>query len=99
VLELSNGVAFAFPVKIVRGLEKASRAQRANLELSPSGSGVIWDALDADISVPGLLAETFRRAGVASVLGNAGGAAKSAAKSKASRANGAKGGRPRKKAL
>ena len=95
VLELSNGTAFAFPAKIVRGLEKASRAQRAALALSPSGSGVIWDALDADISVPGILSATFRRAGLAMMLGRAGGEAKSKAKSKAARANGKKGGRPR----
>lgn len=96
VLELSNGVGFAFPAKLVRRLAKASRTQRAELELSPSGSGVIWEALDADISVPGLLAATFRRSGVASVLGKAGGAVRSDAKAKAARANGAKGGRPRK---
>lgn len=99
VLELSNGTAFAFPAKIVRGLEKASSAQRAALELSPSGSGIIWDALDADISVPGILSATFRRAGLAMMLGRAGGEAKSKAKSKASRANGKKGGRPRSSAV
>lgn len=96
VLELSNGVGFAFPVTTVRGLEHASHMQRAALELDPAGSGVIWNALDADISVPGLLAATFRRAGVASLLGTAGGAAKSEAKASAARANGAKGGRPRR---
>ena len=95
VLELSNGTAFAFPATIVRGLEKASRAQRAALQLSPSGSGVIWDALDAYISVPGILSATFRSAGLAMMLGKAGGEAKSKAKSKAARANGKKGGRPR----
>ena len=94
-VELSNGTAFAFPATIVRGLENASRAQRAALQLSPSGSGVIWDALDADISVPGILSATFKRAGLAMMLGKAGGEAKSKAKSKAARANGKKGGRPR----
>lgn len=93
VLELSNGVAFAFPAKHVRGLANASPAQRAALALSPSGSGVIWDDLNADISVPGLLAATFRRSGVARLLGGLGGAVKSEAKTNAARANGKKGGR------
>ncbi len=98
VLELSNGTSFAFPANLVHGLEKATRAQRAAVELSPSGSGVIWYALDADMSVPGILAASFRQAGLASFLGAAGGAVKSKAKARAARANGAKGGRPRTKA-
>ena len=80
---------------MVRKLGKASHVQRSRLELSPSGGGIIWDALNADISVPALLAITFRRVGVAGVLGKAGGAAKSDAKARAARANGAMGGRPR----
>ena len=96
VLELSNGTSFAFPANLVHGLEKATRAQRSAVELSPSGSGVIWYALDADMSVPAILAASFRQAGLASLLGTAGGAVKSKAKAKAARANGAKGGRPKK---
>ena len=96
VLELTNGIAFAFPAHLVRGLEQATPAQRAELTLSPSGNGVLWEALDADISVPGLLASTFGRGIAASTLGKAGGEARSAAKAKAAKANGAKGGRPRK---
>lgn len=94
VLELTNGIALAIPVSLVRGLKRATAAQRAALELSPSGSGVIWEALDADISVPGLLASTFSRSGAASALGSAGGRVTSLAKAKAAKANGAKGGRP-----
>jgi Protein of unknown function (DUF2442) len=96
VLELTNGTAFAFPARIVRGLQRATAAQRAKLALDPDGSGVIWDALDADISVPGVLAMTFGRDLAARTLGKAGGQVRSAAKAKASQANGAKGGRPRK---
>src|SRR5215207_6633820 len=48
VLELTNGIALAFPVRLVRGLKHATRAQRGALTLSPSGSGVIWEELDAD---------------------------------------------------
>ena len=99
VLELTNGIALAIPAHLVRGLERATAAQRAALELSPLGTGVIWEALDADISVPGLLASAFGRNLAASALGTAGGKARSRVKTKAARANGAKGGRPRKNGL
>jgi hypothetical protein len=98
VLELTNGVAFAFPVNIVRGLAKASSEERAALELSPSGDGVLWPKLDTDVSVPGLIAEAFGRDAVAKVLGRLGGQVKSEAKANAARENGAKGGRPRNRA-
>ncbi len=96
VLELSNGLALAFPASMVYGLEQATHAQRADLELDPAGAGVIWDALDSDISVPGLISSTFGRRDAAKVLGKAGGSSKSDAKSAAARTNGVKGGRPRK---
>jgi len=95
VLELTNGIGLAFPARLVRGLERATTTQRASLTLSPSGSGVIWEALDADISVPGVVASTFGRQLAASALGAAGGKSRSPAKAKAAKANGAKGGRPR----
>jgi hypothetical protein len=91
VVELTNGIAFAFPVQLVPGLEQASPAQRAALALSPSGDGILWERLDTDVSVPGLI-----RALAARNVGRIGGLKTSAAKAKASKANGAKGGRPRK---
>jgi hypothetical protein len=62
------------------------------VELSPAGWLIVFPALDADYSVAGLLREIFgftaqqRRAG----------ATKSPARAAASRANGKKGGRPKK---
>jgi hypothetical protein len=96
VLELTNGIGFAFPARVVRGLERATAAQRAALTLSPSGGGVIWEDLDADISVRGVVASTIGRKLAASALGAAGGKSRSRVKVKAARANGAKGGRPRR---
>lgn len=94
VLELTNGAAFAFPATLVRGLERASHAARARVELAPTGDGIWWDALGADVSVPGILAATFGAA-AASMLGAKGGSATSRAKRMAARANGKRGGRPR----
>jgi hypothetical protein len=61
------------------------------------GFNLHWPALDVDLFVPALLAGVFgTRAWMARELARVGGQARSAAKTKAARANGAKGGRPRK---
>ena len=98
-VELTNGCTFAFPARNAEGLEHASDAELAQVEILGLGLGLHWERLDVDLSVPGLLAGLFgtkaymdrRRAARA-------GAARSAAKAAAARRNGAKGGRPRKPA-
>ncbi|MGH7616602.1 MAG: DUF2442 domain-containing protein [Gemmatimonadaceae bacterium] len=94
---LTNGLLLGFPASAVPGLAGATPAQRAALELSPSGAGIHWEALDADISVPGLLADAVGRLASMSALGRSGGEVSSKAKTAAARANGKKGGRPKKK--
>lgn len=95
VIELTNGCAFAVPPRLVQGLEKATDDQLAAVEILGHGYGLHWQALDVDISVPGLLAGIF---GTRAYMARLAGRTKSAAKAAASRANGAKGGRPRKSA-
>jgi hypothetical protein len=57
-----------------------------------------WPRLDADLYVPGLLSGALgSRAWMAAQLGAEGGRASTPAKAEAARANGAKGGRPRKR--
>jgi hypothetical protein len=98
-VELTNGCTFAFPARNAEGLERASDAELAQVEILGLGLGLHWERLDVDLSVPGLLAGLFgtkaymdrRRAARA-------GATRSAAKAAAARRNGAKGGRPRKPA-
>jgi len=41
--------------KISLVLEKASKEERNNFEISPSGYGIHWSLLDEDISIDGLL--------------------------------------------
>lgn len=96
VMELTNGCAFAFPASMVPGLTTATPGQIAALDVLPGGSGLVWDELNADIGVPALLLSSFGRRQAASELGRIGGSATSPAKARSSRANGAKGGRPRK---
>jgi hypothetical protein len=97
VVELSNGTAFAVPVTAIRALEGAPQERLAEVQIDELGSGLRWESLDADVSVPGLLVSTFGPRTFAET-GRRGGRARSEAKAAAARANGAKGGRPRKKA-
>ena len=59
VLELYNGCKFSVPARYLQGLEGATDAQIGDFELSGYGYGLYWEALDADISVPGLLQGVF----------------------------------------
>ena len=93
VVDLTNGCTLAFPARLAQGLETATDEQLAGVEILGGGYGLHWEALDADLSVPGLLAGLF---GTRAHMARQAGQATSAAKAAAARVNGAKGGRPRK---
>lgn len=93
VVDLTNGCTFAFPPRMAQGLETATDEELASVEILGAGYGLHWETLDADLSVPGLLAGLF---GTRAYMARRAGQATSPAKAAASRANGAKGGRPRK---
>ncbi len=96
-IQLSNGAEFAFPPEIAQGLEGATPAELSQIELSPSGLGLHFPAIDADLYLPGLLGGVFgSRQWMAAQLGREGGKARTAAKGAAARENGKLGGRPRK---
>lgn len=97
VIALDNGLELAFPPRMAEGLENATAAELANIEISASGDGLHWPALDADLYIPSLLRGVFgSRSWMARQLGAAGGKANTRAKAAAARENGRKGGRPRK---
>ncbi len=97
IVRLHSGLELAIPTHLVEGLTDATPDALAEIEVSPSGLGLHWPRLDADLYVPALLEGQFgSKQWMASQLGAAGGRSRSQAKSHASRANGAKGGRPRK---
>jgi len=97
VVHLNSKLIVSFSPKDVEGLEGARPSQLDQIEVSPSGFGIHFPAVDADLYVPGLL-EGFlgTKAWMASRLGQQGGLSKSKPKKAASRANGKLGGRPRK---
>ena len=92
VVKFTNGSIFSFPPALVQGLSGAPADKLADVRILGRGFGLHWEALDTDLSVPGLVDYVF---GARKVMARLAGQAKSPAKSKAARANGAKGGRPR----
>lgn len=95
IVELTNGCSFAFPPNMAQGLGAGSDDDLAAIEILGSGYGLHWEALDVDLSVPGLMAGLF---GTRAFMARQAGRATSPAKAAAARENGRKGGRPRKAA-
>jgi hypothetical protein len=95
VVDLTNGCTFAFPPRLAQGLEVATDEQLAGVQILGAGYGLHWDALDTDLTIPGLLAGIF---GTQAYMARRAGRATSPEKAAAARANGAKGGRPKKAA-
>ena len=93
VVDLASGATFAFPPALAQGLCDATPDQLAEIEISPVGFGLHWPRIDEDYTVKGLMNGVF---GTAKWMAARAGQGKSEAKAAAARANGAKGGRPRK---
>jgi hypothetical protein len=97
VLALSSGIDVMFSPDKAQGLQGAKPAQLAAIEISPSGLGLHFPKLDADLYLPALLDGWLgSRRWMAARMGERGGRVRSAAKRAASRENGKLGGRPRK---
>src|SRR3984893_16103020 len=99
-VDLTNGCSFAFPARKAQGLERASAADLAQVEILGLGLGLHWERLDVDLSVPGLLAGLFgTKAYMDRQRAAHAGSATFAAKAPAARRHGAKSGRPREPAM
>ncbi|HXG27419.1 MAG TPA: DUF2442 domain-containing protein [Nevskiales bacterium] len=95
VVELQNGVTLAFPVDLAQGLRGALPKQLEAVEITPSGYGLHWEQLDADLSVPALAQGILGTKAWVRELARYAGSRTSAKKAAAARRNGKKGGRPR----
>jgi hypothetical protein len=97
VIALSSGIEVAFAPRHAQGIERAKPHQLDKIEITPSGLGIHFPKLDADLYLPALL-EGFlgSRRWIAAQMGRIGGKASTKAKSTAARRNGRLGGRPRK---
>ena len=99
VLEFANGCAYAFPAELAEDLKGAGAEALSEVQVDGAGYNLNWPALDADLYVPALLAGIFgTQAWMTRELARRAGRTTSPSKAAAARANGAKGGRPRKSA-
>ena len=96
-IQLNSNLYVSFSPRDAQGLGEATPSQLQEIEISPSGFGIHFPKLDADLYLPAILQGFLgSRKWMASRLGQVGGKSRSAAKKAASRANGKLGGRPRK---
>ena len=60
-LNLTDGRQLSVPLVYFPRLHKATRQQRENVEISGGGTGLNWNDIDEDISVPNLLVGIYDR--------------------------------------
>jgi len=97
----SRNAGFLIPRQWIGALQDVPTEELSKLEVWPDGSAIELEDRDIQISVHGLLTAILPAMlpsrSVAAIFASRGGHATSRAKRKSSRANGRKGGRPRKK--
>ncbi|MFJ3487105.1 DUF2442 domain-containing protein [Pseudomonas sp. NPDC090202] len=96
IVVLNSGMELGIPPHLAEGISDASEDDLSVIEVSPSGMGLHFPNVDADLYVPGLLEGLMgSKSWMARELGAKGGAVTSPAKAAAARDNGKLGGRPR----
>jgi hypothetical protein len=93
---LESQVLVCVPIDHVQAIENATASQLRDGQISPSGYGLHFPGIDADIYLPALLEGIFGTRQWMAEQGRKGGKAATPAKKAAAQANGRLGGRPRK---
>jgi hypothetical protein len=93
---MRSGASVTVPVAALREFDNATQGQLQEVKLVAAGSAIEHRGLDIDMSVHGIIRDVF---GFDEIQQKRAGRVKTAAKAAAARANGAKGGRPRKVAV
>jgi hypothetical protein len=99
VISLRGGALVAIPVSAIEEIADAKPAELALIKAGRFGDVIELRERDVDISLVGLLRDLSGKPATsvaAAAMGKRGGAAMTEAKAEAARANGAKGGRPRR---
>ncbi len=97
VIEWASRWELACAAKLAEGLKAARPDDLGHVEITPSGLGIHFAKLDADLDLPALL-EGFlgSKRWMAAEIGRLRGSTSGVAKIQAARKNGALGGRPKK---
>jgi hypothetical protein len=96
-LTFRSGGSMTIPRQLIPNLGNVPVSSLRRLTVSAAGDALSWPSLDVDVYVPGLIARTFGTRLFAAATGRQGGRRRSKGKAAAAKANGAKGGRPRKR--
>ena len=97
MIELNNDCLVCVPLRLLPELDGAAPKDLRRVEILGVGQAIAWPTLDQQFDVLQLLADAVGTKALMATLGQRGGRVKSKAKAAAARANGTKGGRPRKR--
>ena len=96
IIGLSNGRRIALPIEDVPELQKATKKVLQNCELAGRGTAINFPDIDVALPIDGIIEGVYGKSRWRAELGQKGGSSKTETEWRASRADGKKGGRPKK---